>query len=485
MSEDYRYKIICDPVHREIPVSCLEQRLIDSRSFQRLRNLKQLGLGSLVYPNATHSRFAHSLGVFRLMSRVIDLFVEKGYFSNDQRRKLRIAALLHDVGHYPYSHLMEYVDQDQLRPTLLRKGLSQSPSGSAGRLGDPTSSRYPSHEKIGELIIKRRTDISSILDDEGIDPAEIAAMIKGEHSNPAFNRLTHSSLDVDRMDYLVRDSLATGVPYGLVDLDYLLNNMIVIEEKVDDEKTIFDIALAEKASAAAEHFLVARYYMHKVVYFHKTTFAFEALLRQILYLMRNEGWIYRDGDAIEEMVISEDDPQFFQFHDGYIDAALQKAALDSSDGVLKELCNQLLTRTPPKLLHEVSSLRIGEGQHRTEYEMFRYDREARIRKLSNQFNIPCEFWIWEQLPKDVSFESMGPSVSLARAAELKPEETSGLIRVKSGDGSVRRLLEDKTSIIYHLSQLSLQTSRLYLAKTVDESLLKSIKEEVMGWGNNA
>jgi hypothetical protein len=472
VGNEYRHKIICDPVHSEIPVSELEQKLVDSRSFQRLRNLKQLGLASLVYPNATHTRFAHSLGVFRLMSRVIDLFVDRGHFNDEDRRKLRIAALLHDIGHYPYSHLMEFVDRDKLRPTLLRKGTGAATVGT-------TAVRYPSHEKIGELIIEKRTDLAEVLSQAGLDPKEIGSMIRGQHTKPAYNRLTHSSLDVDRMDYLVRDSLGTGVPYGHIDLDYILSNLDVVSEPNEEGKDVLDVVLAEKASTAAEHFLVARYFMHKVVYFHKTTFGLEALLRQILFLMREQKRVYADGDAVRNAIT--DDAQFFAFHDGYVDAAVQLAAADKSAGTLADLCNLLLTRTPPKLLCEVPSLRNHDGQHRNEYVLFRNNKAGKIEGLAAKYGIPKEFWIWEDLPKDVSFEAMGPSIELSQVEDLKPEEAAELIRIQGKDGKIRRLIEDPTSIIHHLSKLKLQVSRLYLAKPVEKELLASIRAEVNSW----
>jgi HD superfamily phosphohydrolase len=148
VSENYRHKVICDPVHGDIGVSALEVQLIDSPSFQRLRNLKQLGLATLVYPNASHSRFAHSLGVFRIMSRMINLLVDKGKFSDGDRRIMWVAALLHDIGHYPYSHLMEFVDRDRHRPSYLLK-----PKAGKGQAATPKLQRYPDHEKIGQLII--------------------------------------------------------------------------------------------------------------------------------------------------------------------------------------------------------------------------------------------------------------------------------------------------------------------------------------------
>lgn len=415
------------------------------------------------------------------MSRVIDLFVERSYFTEEEKRKLRIAALLHDIGHYPYSHLMEFVDRDKLRPTLLRTDAGKQ--GEKRVIGSDSGPRYPSHEKIGELIIEKRTDITRVLKSANIDPAEIGSMIRGQHPNAAYNRLMHSSLDVDRMDYLVRDSLGTGVPYGQIDLDYLLNNLNVYAEKNEDAKEVIDVVLAEKASAAAEHFLVARYFMHKVVYFHKTTFGLEALLRQILFLMREQKRIYEDGRAVEAAI--ENDEKFFTFHDGYIDRVVQEAAADPKAKELGELCQLLLTRKPPKLLREVASLRSDGGQHRNEYELFRYDKAKKVESLASRYRIPKEFWIWEDLPKEISFESMGPSVALSEVEDLKAEEAAELIRIRSSDGKVRRLLENSTSIIHHLSKLKLQASRLYLAKPVESETFKSIRQEVNSWSQTS
>jgi len=487
MEDPYRYKVICDPVHNEIPISKLEQELIDSPSFQRLRNLKQLGLASLVYPNATHTRFAHSLGVFRLMSRVIDLFVNREHFSADDKKKLRIAALLHDIGHYPYSHLMEFLDRDQtMRPNMLRK---KSPAASP----PAAVSAYPSHEDVGKLIILKRHDISDVLDSAGIDPAEIASIIRAEHTNAAYNRLIHSSLDVDRMDYLVRDSLGTGVPYGRIDIDYILSNLDIIKEKLEDIDSTnvvegepgkragetVDIVLSSKAETAAEHFLVARYFMHKAVYFHKTTFGFEALLRHILFMLRDRKHIYADGSDVEAMIA--DDAGFLAFHDGYVDSKVQEFARESSSEPLVDLCRLLINRTPPKLLHQVAALKESGQPMAAEYALFRKDRIEKIKELSERHGIPNEFWIWEDLPKEVSFESLGPFVALSQISDLKPEETAELIRVKTSSGEVRKLVDDQNSIIHHLSKLRLQMSRLYLAKPVDKSKLEEIRAEVRAW----
>jgi uncharacterized protein len=464
VADEFRYKIICNPIHGEIPISQLEQRLIDSPSFQRLRNLKQLGLASLVYPNATHSRFAHSLGVFRIMSRVLELLVGKGHLDQNDQRMMRIAALLHDIGHYPYSHLMEYIDRDKYRPLLLAKQGETTPTAPSPPV------RYPDHEKIGQIVIVRRNDIASELENEGIDPQEIASVIRSEHSRPAYNRLIHSSLDMDRMDYMVRDSLGTGVPYGRIDLDRLLSNL----EVADDG----DVVISHKASAAAEHFLVARYFTYKTIYMHKTTFGFEALLRQILFLMRENGEIERDGSKIEEMIEQDD---FLSFHDGYVDAKVQERAKSSASDPLTQLCKLLRERRTPKLLHEVAILR--DASDRTpglEYALFCKDRVKRIQSLAATHGIPVEYWIWED-PKDISFESLGPYVSLSRARDVTPDETSELIRIRSADGTIRQLVEDQHSIIHHLSKLRLQMSRLFLALPVEADKLTEIRNEVKAW----
>ncbi len=463
MADDYRYKIICDPVHGEIPLSRLEQELIDSPSFQRLRHLKQLGLATLVYPNASHSRFAHSLGVFRIMSRIIDLLVEKGRFKDADRRTMRVAALLHDIGHYPYSHLMEYVDRDKHRPSYLSR-----PKSSKANQPENTS-RYPDHEKIGQLAITKRPDIASVLTGNDIDPGQIASIIRAEHKKPAYNQLIHSSLDMDRMDYMVRDSLGTGVPYGRIDLHYLLSNLDVTDED--------EVVVSYKAAAAAEHFLVARYFMYKTVYMHKTIFAFEALLRHILFLLREHGAIPKSGEKIEELVLTE---EFLSFHDGYVDDLVNKYCQKSKPKDVVPLCKALRSRQPPCLVHEVSALTHQSQGAPAEYALFTQNRAKRITELANEFKIEKLRWIWED-PKDIRFEALGPFVPLSQASDVKREEAAELIQVREKDGTIRKLVEDKNSILHHLSQLRLRMSRLYVVGVTDKSVLARIQNKAKAW----
>jgi len=286
MGDEFHHKIIIDPVHGDIGLSKLETELIDTPTFQRLRRIKQLGFAYMVYPNARHSRFEHSLGVMHMMSRVLESLRSKskkavpdGYF-----RKLRIAALLHDIGHYPYSHLMEKIDWDSARKYISKKGQNEAKETSATK-------EYPKHERLGELVITERKDIKEKLKGNNIYPQDIAALVSGQHQS--IPNLLNASLDVDRLDYLVRDSMNTGLPYGKVDINYIVNNLELTAKK--------EIVVRSKARSSIEHMLMGRYFMFNTVYMHKTVFAFEEVIRRIVLRLWWKGKIYKSGEDIEKM----------------------------------------------------------------------------------------------------------------------------------------------------------------------------------------
>jgi HD superfamily phosphohydrolase len=245
-------RIYRDPVHNIIRLRTdtdegqLMMRLIDTPEFQRLRRIKQLGLGLYTYQGAEHSRFTHSLGAFHLMSRVLDRLSEKHTFDSLDRAAARAAALLHDVGHGSFSHVMEKV-----------LGLH--------------------HEKwTVEVVLSESTEIGQLLRAYSAQlPAKVAAIIEGTFQPAALAQLVSSQLDVDRMDYLLRDSLMTGAKYGIYDLEWIINALAIDEEH--DR-----IYVASRGLYAVEEYLQARYYMFRQVYFHRTLRSAEAVLRAIL-----------------------------------------------------------------------------------------------------------------------------------------------------------------------------------------------------------
>src|SRR6266566_4702899 len=221
-------------------------RLIDTPEFQRLRRIKQLGLGLYTYQGAEHSRFTHSLGAFHLMSRVLDRLNEKHLINDQDHAAARAAALLHDVGHGSFSHVMEEV------------------------LGFH-------HEKwTVEVVLSEATEISQLLRSYSAAlPAKVAAIIEGKFQPAALAQLVSSQLDVDRMDYLLRDSLMTGAKYGIYDLEWIIN-ALAIDEEADR------IYVEARGLYAVEEYLQARYYMFRQVYFHRTLRSAEAVLRSII-----------------------------------------------------------------------------------------------------------------------------------------------------------------------------------------------------------
>lgn len=234
-------------------------RLIDTPEFQRLRRIKQLGLGLYTYQGAEHSRFTHSLGAFHLMSRVLERLSEKHNFDSLDRAAARAAALLHDVGHGSFSHVMEKV------------------------LGFH-------HEKwTVEVVLSEATEIGQLLRSYSARlPGKVAAIIEGKFQPAALGQLVSSQLDVDRMDYLLRDSLMTGAKYGIYDLEWIINALAIDEEQ--DR-----IYVAARGLYAVEEYLQARYYMFRQVYFHRTLRSAEAVLRAIL---RRALKLLESGEAV-------------------------------------------------------------------------------------------------------------------------------------------------------------------------------------------
>jgi len=226
---------IKDSVHDHIEVGGVAADLVDTPPVQRLRRIKQLGTVHLVYPSANHTRFEHSLGVYHLADRALD-HVEIG---GVQAERVRAAAILHDVGHSPYSHNVE------------------------GVLERRTGKR---HDDVEELLGEGR--VAEVLESHGLDPANIASLVRGEGE---LGQVVAGELDVDRMDYLVRDAHHTGVPYGTIDTGRLVRELTFIDG---------DLVLAEGNVQTAESLLLARALMNPTVYSHHVARISKTMLRR-------------------------------------------------------------------------------------------------------------------------------------------------------------------------------------------------------------
>jgi len=250
-------KLVKDPVHGEVIIEDEDLPILDSPGLQRLRRIKQIGLGDLVYPGANHTRFEHALGTMYIAREVgtrmgLDL---------DSLRTIRISALLHDVGHGPFSHTSE-------KFSMASSGID--------------------HSYLTEKEIRggRTSDILASMD---IDPEEVSRVASGKCDG--LGRLLHSQVGVDRMDYLMRDAHYTGVAYGVIDYDRIIGTLIFHGG---------EIAIREKGSQAAESLLVARFLMYPAVYLHHVSRIADAMMLRALESLREA------GRSVEEIMSMDD-----------------------------------------------------------------------------------------------------------------------------------------------------------------------------------
>ena len=245
------YLDIIDPIHDFIRVYNSELKIIDSPIFQRLRRIKQLSGAHLIYPGAQHTRFEHSLGVMHIASMASNSLKEKGILKSHDIRDIRLAALLHDIGHGPFSHLFEEVLEKRQKI---------------------------SHEDIGKKIILK-TEIGDSISKSGFDKRFICKLAFGDSKFQFMNELISGALSADIMDYLLRDGYFTGAEHAKIDHNRLTYSLDVFKDQ---------LALDKSALVNFETMMISRYQMFKAVYFHKTVRAGEVMLLEAMDLARNE-----------------------------------------------------------------------------------------------------------------------------------------------------------------------------------------------------
>lgn len=305
-------RVIRDPIHGYIHIEDkVIWDLINSKEFQRLRRVRQLGSTLMVFPSGEHSRMMHSLGAYEIARRMINEVDDiRNTLTEREKMVLMVAALLHDIGHAPFSHSFESI-------------LSCK------------------HELYTAQIITGPSEVADVL--RSIDqnlPEEVAAVIDHTHPNPILSQLISSQLDADRLDYLLRDSYFTGVSYGQIDLDRILRTMRVKDNKV---------VVKRSSIYTVENYIMARYHMYWQVYYHPNSRSYDTLLKSIFTRLRD---LYSENEEIleqypmyrelltkkrlsnEEMYLLDDSTCIYSF-------SLMRR---SDDPVLKDLASRILDR---------------------------------------------------------------------------------------------------------------------------------------------
>jgi uncharacterized protein len=397
--------------------------LIDTPEFQRLRRIRQLGLGHFAYQGAEHSRFTHSLGAFHLATRILAKLSNSYEISESDRTAVRVAALLHDIGHGAFSHVIESILDFH-------------------------------HEDFTiEAVLSEETGVGSLLREYSADlPGRVADIIRGNFKPMALAQLVSSQLDVDRMDYLLRDSLMTGVKYGVFDLEWIIKSIEINE--ADDQ-----LYVSAPGIYAVEDYLQARYYMFRQVYFHRTLRAAEmmlrSLLRRALTLFKSGGDIWFAKGTVFERILG-----------GYRLTLAEHLALDDSDvifhikqwqhsedRVLADLSSRFLHRR----LFKAFDLDMPEDKHKTFIDSVRdvvraagLDPEHYVLE-DNAGNIAHNFYIKDESnPKNQIYVEDG--YSRPRIREIS--EVSSAVRGLQLGYRIHRLcfpyeLQEKVAELYH------------------------------------
>ncbi len=400
--------ILRDPVHGLVEFETDEEdivsALLEAAEVQRLRRIRQLGLAALAYPGADHTRFSHAIGAAFVMTRFIrrmrQVHDELPFWqrvTTERARDALAAALLHDVGHGPFSHLFE----------------EALPDG-------------PRHETwTSRIILDSETDVNRILSRyDATLPQRVAELVHGRHELTFLARAVSGTFDVDRCDYLLRDAYFTGVGYGSFDLDWLLRSLRLGAPQVDGQAPPLAIDGA-KGLPAIESFILARLFMFQQVYFHKTCRASEWLLARILGRVRQllvDGTrlggvpqavasLSRDGDAALGDYLALDD------------AILWTALAEwknAGDPVLRDLCTRLSTRK----LFKTYELYGAQAEPEVRRELL-----ERAREVARAAGLDPEVYVGLDCASDLPFDDSDGSLTVIfpTGAPRRPGDVSYLL----------------------------------------------------------
>jgi HD superfamily phosphohydrolase len=423
-----------------------------------------LGFTFYIYSGATHTRFSHALGVLHVMDRLLKA-IGKGVsdeqlfnpsFNSKEKefhQTMRIAALLHDIGTFPFSHTIElaYINHWKKQKSL------------------GANHQMANHENLGSHII-RKTDfdggLTKVLKEHGIDIDELSSIIAGKSSNTLANQLLHSDVDADRMDYLLRDAHFTGIKYGQYDLEFLLRNATTA--KVKDKEVL---CFKESAQNVVEYFLISRFYWYSQIIEDGTGYKFDLLAAKIYeYFLENE--MVHSFDTLIKKV-SQDPDQYFTFNDGYFQTRLHQF-LETKDQnkQIHELCQMLAYRKPPKQIKidPIEPTLIRGEAHRK--EVITRIKEAGEWLENSLKEIDPTAWLILDIPKrDIIFtkdhelvkvDSKGKSAMLVRDSA----------KILDRNNEPKLLIDVSNSLFQVISQYRNFIPRIYVSDSTHDKLEK-------------
>ncbi len=447
-------KIIYDPLYGFIRLTETENKIIHSPFYQRLRWIKQLGFSNYIFPGAEHNRFAHALGVMHVADQIVraigkavpdeKLFDPKATDpATIFHKSMRISALLHDIGTFPFSHTCE--------GAYIKHGDS---SYKAADRGKPLPNN---HEHLGAYILKNtnyENGITKILQDDGIDTQEISRYVKGANSNILGNQILHSEVDCDRMDYLMRDAHYTGLKYGQIDREFILYHMTTFDTGGGKE----GLAIKDNALHAVEDFLIARFGWYSQVIRNSGGAKFDLIAEVITKYFLEKKLMYQFQDLLG--MVENDPDRFYGFNDVYFMGLVHHHYVEKTvkNPKIHEMMKMLLFRQSPvefqlyPFEHKLVS-RTEEGLR---------EREAIVRRIQETVH---EFedcfkahgdgteWLLHDIPdSDIIFSKSMQDIVRKRTSDNVLQERDP-VKIMDRRGNVSLLIDRENSIIKILSNV--------------------------------
>lgn len=354
-----------DPIHGLIELSQREVDLINTRTFQRLRRIRQLALAFLVYPGALHTRFDHSIGVMHIAGRICDQLKLNG----EERQRIRLAALLHDIGHGPFSHVSEYLLDQYGRPGTR----------------DGKSAREKIHEKVTVDIIKNDPEIEKILSDE--EQTFVVRMIQRKETRDFRRDIVSSDLDADKMDYLLRDSYFAGVQYGKYDLEKIIESFKVWKSKNESYLTMSDEGIY-----ALEQLLLANRHMTQQVYRHRIRSISDAMIVRGIKLAIRDG-----NEELKRLYQYEERPTFIKNYVQYHDELLINILKDCNQEKAGEIFGRLYERRLFKMIGELPLKSESAAIKRSLFKMGDKQKEQLENQVANRLRTDPDYVIVNKL----------------------------------------------------------------------------------------
>lgn len=300
-------------MHGFVNFNDIETKVLDSRVVQRLRRIRQLAYANLLYPGAVHTRFDHSIGVFHIAGQLANKLIA----NRDDRSVLKLAALLHDIGHGPFSHVSEIL-LERFRPNT----------------EDGSALNKQIHEEITIRLIEHG-GIAEILGTATV--GDVTAVLKGDASSTLLGELISGPLDADKQDYLLRDSHFCGVAYGIYDLNRLHNTLRTIDDQITGDMFV---AIAEDGIDALEQFLLARYHMTRQVYRHRVRLITDRMVIRGITLGIEDG----ESEELRRLYEFDSSGSYLEHYLRYDDDRLIDVCLNRAGPDCKEIFQRLRKR---------------------------------------------------------------------------------------------------------------------------------------------